>query len=280
MTPVTRGNIPHFLPYQGSKRRLAPAILAAAGPRHFARLFEPFAGSGALTLAAAHANLADSFVLGDSLQPLATLWRRALADPDGLAAAYAALWQSADYDAARTDYNASGNEAALLYLLARCVKNAPRFNQAGHFNQSADQRRRGVGPERLRQSLRQVAALLHGRCEVQDADFAQQLTTAGPHDLVYLDPPYQGTSQGRDRRYHRGLERAQLIDVLEDLNRRRVPFLLSYDGRCGERAFGPPLPAALGLTLLELDAGRSSQATLSGRSEITVESLYVSPGLR
>ena len=42
---------------------------------------------------------------------------------------------------------------------------------------------------------------------------------------------------------------------------------------------GRPLPVRLGLQLVELDAGRSSQATLLGRDEITVESLYISPAL-
>ena len=39
------------------------------------------------------------------------------------------------------------------------------------------------------------------------------------------------------------------------------------------------LPDDLNLTLIELHAGRSSQATLLGRSEITYESLYISPKL-
>jgi len=59
----------------------------------------------------------------------------------------------------------------------------------------------------------------------------------------------------------------------------RIPFLLSYDGRCGTRSYGEPLPAGLRLTHLELEAGRSSQATLAGRAEHTVESLYMSPAL-
>jgi DNA adenine methylase len=33
------------------------------------------------------------------------------------------------------------------------------------------------------------------------------------------------------------------------------------------------------LTLVEIEAGRSSQATLLGRKEMTVESLYLSPAL-
>jgi DNA adenine methylase len=39
------------------------------------------------------------------------------------------------------------------------------------------------------------------------------------------------------------------------------------------------LPERLRLHLVELDAGRSSQATLLGRDEVTVESLYLSPAL-
>jgi DNA adenine methylase len=39
------------------------------------------------------------------------------------------------------------------------------------------------------------------------------------------------------------------------------------------------LPAKLRLTLVEIEAGRSSQATLLGRDEMTVESLYLSSAL-
>ena len=43
--------------------------------------------------------------------------------------------------------------------------------------------------------------------------------------------------------------------------------------------YGPALPVELGAQRLELHAGRSSQATLNGRDERTVESLYVSASL-
>ena len=45
--------VPHPIPYQGSKRNLAPAILGYF-PGGVATLIEPFAGSAALTLATAH----------------------------------------------------------------------------------------------------------------------------------------------------------------------------------------------------------------------------------
>jgi len=47
----------------------------------------------------------------------------------------------------------------------------------------------------------------------------------------------------------------------------------------GNRSYGKPLPAKLHLALVEIEAGRSSQATLLGRDEMTVESLYLSPAL-
>ncbi|MGO8699786.1 MAG: hypothetical protein ACLQVY_18960 [Limisphaerales bacterium] len=55
--------------------------------------------------------------------------------------------------------------------------------------------------------------------------------------------------------------------------------ILSYDGRSGNRSYGKPLPAKLHLKLVEIEAGRSSQATLLGRKEMTVESLSLSPAL-
>jgi DNA adenine methylase len=66
-----------------------------------------------------------------------------------------------------------------------------------------------------------------------------------------------------------------MIAGLSILNEKQIPFILSYDGSCGERNYGEPLPEAVAHRIL-LDVGRSSQATLSGRNEITVESLYVS----
>ena len=105
------------------------------------------------------------------------------------------------------------------------------------------------------------------------------LERASPRDLVYLDPPWEGTTRGADKRYHQGLARERFVAVLERLRRRGVPFLVSYDGRSGARSYGAALPAELGLARVELHAGRSSQATLNGGRAETIESLYVSPEL-
>jgi DNA adenine methylase len=97
-------------------------------------------------------------------------------------------------------------------------------------------------------------------------------------DFFYLDPPYQGTSEGRDQRYFESVSRERIVHGLTLLNEKGVPFILSYDGSCGTMEYGAPLPRDLADRVL-LDVGRSSQATLNGRDHVTVESLYVSPCL-
>jgi DNA adenine methylase len=87
-----RFSVPHPIPYQGSKRRLAIAILSHVEDNHYKRLVEPFAGSAAVTLAAAKYGKAASFLIGDRLEPLVELWQRIIEEPKPIADQYQALW--------------------------------------------------------------------------------------------------------------------------------------------------------------------------------------------
>ena len=127
----------------------------------------------------------------------------------------------------------------------------------------------------MRAELGAAPRVLAGRSQAACADFVELFGNAETGDLFYLDPPYQGTSEGRDSRYIGGVSRERMIEGLEILNAKRVPFILSYDGFCGEKTYGDRLPASLASRLL-LDVGRSSQATLNGRDDKTIESLYIS----
>lgn len=273
--------VPHPIPYQGSKRRLATAILSHVPDGRYKRLVEPFAGSAAVTLAAACRGEFSNFVIGDRLEPLAQLWQNIIHDPMETADKYETLWlreRERPIDAyyeIRSEFNADRDPSKLLYLLARCVKNAVRFNPAGDFNQSADKRRKGTNPTSMRAELSAAHRVLAGRSEAACVDFVELFRSAQKGDLFYLDPPYQGTSEGRDSRYIGGVSRERMIAGLEILNAKSVPFILSYDGYCGEKTYGDRLPASLASRLL-LDVGRSSQATLNGRDHKTIESLYIS----
>ncbi len=88
----TQFHMPHPIPYQGSKRNLAPEILAIVSNRKFRRLYEPFAGSAATTIAAANMKLASEYVIGDALQPLMDIWNQILSSPHTLANDYERIW--------------------------------------------------------------------------------------------------------------------------------------------------------------------------------------------
>ena len=276
---------PHVIPYQGSKRKLAADILSYVD-FPVDKLYEPFVGSGAITLAAAANDKAKHFVVSDKLEPLAELWKMIVSEPEKLSEGYSKLWNEQLEDPAtyfkkvRSDFNTTKSPSALLYLVARCVKNAVRFNNKGEFNQGPDNRRLGMKPEKVRREANLISKLLKDKITVISGDFRTALEGATSDDLVYMDPPYQGTSGAKDQRYAYILQLDDLISALEDLNKREVPYILSFDGTCGDKVYGSDLPISLGLKKVELNAGRSSQATLLGRDDITIESLYLSPALQ
>ncbi len=276
--------LPQPFQYQGSKRVLASLILQYL-PVNTTRLVEPFCGSAAVSLAAAARGRAKEFWLNDFNKPLAELLALMINSPKEMAKSYAELWRADHEDAlehyyqVRELFNRSQDARLLLYLLARCVKGAVRYNGEGLFNQSPDKRRLGTRPDTMKANIAAISALLRGKTIVTSLSYEDVLANVRPDDMVYMDPPYQGVCGERDSRYFAGISFDDFVAELETLNHKYVRYLVSYDGRLGNRTYGKPLPAKLHLTLVEIEAGRSSQATLLGRSEMTVESLYLSPAL-
>lgn len=273
--------VPQPFPYQGSKRQLAKEIAACLPPK-CKRLIEPFAGSAAVSLATAYLRGARYFFLNDAHEPLMKLWKKIINEPEELAKQYKSLWMAQlgqareFYDRVRERFNESTEPHYFLYLLARCVKAAVRYNGDGKFNNSPDNRRLGMRPETMGQNIRNASTLLRGRVRLTCQDYRQILAEATPEDIVYMDPPYQGVCATRDHRYCAGVDFEFFVESLSDLNRRGIAFLVSYDGRTGEKVHGRPLPDSLRLFRLDIEVGPSTQATLLGRKETTVESLYLS----
>ena len=160
--------VPHPIPYQGSKRNLADDILHFF-PTEIQTLYEPFAGSAAISLATAVRKRAQRFHINDLNKPLVDLWREIVTAPEKLATEYETLWREqledpkSYYRNIRNRFNLTGRPDYLLYLLARCVKASVRYNANGEFNQSPDNRRRGAAPTTMREQIRGAAYLLKGR---------------------------------------------------------------------------------------------------------------------
>jgi len=124
--------LPHPIPYQGSKRSLAP-LIGRYVPAEVATWFEPFAGSAAMSLWVAHHRRPSRIVLGDSLAPMAELWRALIEHPSETAARYAEVWRGQElgemgyFNEVRDRFNRDRDPVDLLYVLCRCVKNAVRL---------------------------------------------------------------------------------------------------------------------------------------------------------
>ena len=283
------GTTPHIVQYQGSKRNLAPQILRYI-PQKFNRLIEPFAGMAAITIAVSSQNRADRYLLNNLNKPLVNILEESITNPQRLIDNYTKVWceqltfeggSVEHFYKVREDFN-KGNQCAanMLYLLARCVKGSVRYSSSGMFNQSPDKRRMGTNPKNLARNVYMISSLLKGKTEFMSSDYREVTKNAKSGDIVYMDPPYQGVCTSRDCRYFSGIDFNEFVDCVEDLNRRGIDFIISYDGTCGDKQYGHDLPAELGLKKVMLNAGLSSQSLLLGKKETTREALYLSRNLR
>lgn len=223
--------------------------------------------------------------MNDYNKPLSELLGLIINQPENISDFYKATWRGEDEDALehyyriREDFNRTNDARLLLYLLARCVKGSVRYNSEGLFNQSPDKRRLGTRPDTMRENILGVSMLMRGKTIVTAQDYRDVLANCRETDVVYMDPPYQGVCGERDSRYLSGILFDDFVAALDQLNQRGVRYIISYDGRLGDQTYGQPLPDYLSLTLVEIEAGRSSQATLLGRLDVTFESLYLSERL-
>ncbi len=276
--------IPQPIPYQGSKRVLAPLILKYF-PIKIERLIEPFAGSSAITVATALRSKASNYWINDLNQPLIELFKEIVNEPEKIASNYEIIWQKQlgnereYYKEVRKRFNLYNKTEDFLYVLARCVKGAVRYNATGEFNQSPDNRRKGKLPRTMRKEIFQISNLLKNKIKFTAQDYSKIFHEVTELDLVYMDPPYQGTSNKKDSRYLAGLILEEFIANLERLNLRSVPYLISFDGKLGNKSYGSGLPKKLELKKIMIEVGRSTTSTLLGQDKITYESLYLSKAL-
>lgn len=271
--------------YQGSKRLLASQILENLPKGRFDEVLEPFAGSAAVSLAAVAQGSVSRIWLNDINGPLMRLWDAILGDTESLISRYRELWEQQLHDPAqhflqvRDEFNQSQRPPELLYLLARSVKGAVRYNASGEFNQSADHRRLGTKPATTAARLRRISRLIGNRYTLTSLDCADLVKHYRDGQVWYLDPPYEGTSEGPNGRYLQSMSRIRVIEFLRELRAASVPFILSYDGFTGDKQYGALLPDDLGLVHRYVDAGVSTSSSLRQRRELTTESLYFSPEL-
>ena len=146
-----------------------------------------------------------------------------------------------------------------------------RFNANGEFNNSLHHTRPGIAPERLEKIIKDWSQ------HIQNADFlaknyAETTKTAKKGDLVYLDPPYFHTKG----RYYGTIDFDAFLEYLEDMNRREIKYILSFDGKRGDDDFTVSLPSELYKRHEMIPSGNSSFKKLMDKEKMQVlESLYL-----
>lgn len=284
--------VPHLVQYQGSKRIIAPEIIRFF-PGKIERLVEPFSGTCAISILAAAENKCEQFWVNDINEPLIRMMKDCVNSPKKLADDYLSIWEgqfradqnNVDYFyKVREEFNGGMKDSArMLFLLARVVKGSVRYNVRGELNQSCDKRRYGTKPQVIAENALGISELLKGKTCFSNKDYKEVLALTKPGDLVYMDPPYQGTSNkdhARDNRYIQGVDFEEFVEELAKLNDRGIDFIVSYDGMTGSRIIGKTLPQELELNHIYINAGFSAQATLNGKKEVTYESLYTSKRIK
>ncbi|MGQ7572268.1 DNA adenine methylase [Streptococcus suis] len=277
--------------YQGSKRLLAPSIFSYF-PKKFNRFIEPFSGTAAMSIYIANCGFKGDIIINDINKQIVNLLECCIESPEELSSIYEEIWSgqfmegenNVDYYyKQREKFNLlkdDPNPGLTLFILARVAKGAIRYNKQGEMNQICDRRRNGTLPKTIRKNALAISNLLQGRCHLYNRDYSEIIAMAEPGDLIYMDPPYQGVSEGISSRYIRSLDYDNFVMSLEELNRRNVDYIVSYDGHNEETKFGKDLPLHLNLKHIHLNAGRSAQGNLNGKSLTTFESLYISNSIK
>jgi len=279
---------PQPFPLQGSKRGQVP-IINRLLPIDCSRLVEPFCGSAAVSIGARYHRKTEQIAISDTNLSLIRLWQSILTDATGLACKYEEIWSGqldgdarAYFNMVRERYNNAGAEdgdpADFLFLLNKIVKGALRYGRNGRMNQSADTRRLGAKPSTVRTRLLSTSAVLAG-ASAMCRDYTDALEETSSEDVIYLDPPYQGTTDTRDKRYISGLSVDDFEREVRCAAERDLSLIISYDALRGEAIYGRPLDPNIGLVPLDVITGVSAQGTLLGRKQEAHETIYLSPAL-
>lgn len=238
------------------------------------RYFEPFVGSGAM-LPFRPSKIG---IAGDVIPELIQLWIVIRDEPELTAKEYERRWQRLQneghtaYYEIRDSFNATRNPHDFLFLSRTCVNGLIRFNRNGDFNNSLHHTRPGISPERLSKLIYQWSYYVQN-VTFMVGDYRQTLETAQAGDLVFLDPPYNGT---KGRYFPTDFDSEEFYVELDKLNKMEVKWVLTFDGAAGERTYEVAIPPHLYNVHLGLPTGNSPFTKLMKTGlDSVVESVYL-----
>lgn len=258
--------------WSGSKRSQSERIKSLM-PTDYGAYFEPFVGGGSMLYAVQPSRA----VCGDICEPLIGLWNLIKSSPLVLADSYRTRWENLQseghvfYYRVRDRFNESHDPEDLLFLSRTCVNGLIRFNSRGDFNNSLHHTRKGIKPEQLKKIIEDWSGRIQS-VTFRACSYVEMVDEMRKGDVAYLDPPYFHTKG----RYYGTIDFQEFTGFLKLLNQKGVKYLLSYDGRRGEKDYEVKLPESLYRRKVLIPSGNSSFGkVINGKVEQVEESLYL-----
>jgi DNA adenine methylase len=176
-----------LLRWAGGKRWLLPTVSALIGSTEIHNYHEPFVGGAAVFFGL---NLGSKAYLSDLNVRLIDTYKQVRDDPEGVWRYLRRYRNTEDcYYSARAANPTSplSRAARFIFLNHASFNGIYRVNLAGKYNVPYGYRK-FYNPPRL-DDLRRASANLRSAI-LSSGDFSIALESAGPGDLVFLDPPY------------------------------------------------------------------------------------------
>lgn len=258
-----------LIKWSGSKRTQAKEIVSCF-PIKIENYFEPFLGSGSIL----GALTPQKAIGGDICLPLIELWKLIQTNPSLVAREYEKKWSQLQekghlyYYKIRDSFNKKQSPLDLLFLSRTCVNGLIRFNKEGKFNNSFHHSRKGINPATFLNVICLWSKIIKNY-SFYSKDYATLTKNAKKGDFIYLDPPYFNT-RGR---YFGTFDFDRFINYLEDLNKRKIKFALSFDGTRGKQSFLVEIPKKIYKRHLLLHSGNASFNKVQNKK---IESVYES----
>ena len=260
--------------WSGSKRSQATEIMKYI-PEQYETYYEPFVGGGSILYALSP----QKAVCGDICEPLIKLWNEIKNNPYQLADEYCVRWErlqneGADaYYSIRDHFNDTNNPYDLMFLSRTCINGLIRFNRDGMFNSPFHHKRPGINPESLKKIILDWSEHIK-HVSFNACDYKKTTSEAKEGDFVYLDPPYFHTSG-----MYYGLNTIDFEDFfrfLKYLNDKGVKYMLSFDGKRGEKDRTVEIPSELYERHFLIPSGNSSfERIVKGEKKFVYESIYM-----
>lgn len=253
-----------IIKWVGSKRKQAPIIINDF-PKEIDTFYEPFFGSGAVTLELLERIQrgeikCNKIVCSDISKELIDIWNIFKNDHNELAHYYTCKYDSlVHYNGntienpkdvtpdvikqvqeffykERDRFNSMNKDnperpELLFWLLRTCYSGLARYNKKGEFNSPFHVGGKfGIHPDKLYEIFEYIKDLIDG-IDIQFVcdDYRNVIKNVTDKDLLYFDPPYANVKGI----YEYGFNSTEFFDVLQDLTNRNIKWLLSYDGTLG-----------------------------------------------